>query len=96
MATSKKTRSKTNVVDEKSSEKQTNETSIDNVKDGENNENKPTDNEKNKVNDNNGDTEKPVCPSDNSGAYLEKSDCGPIRNNNKNATLPFSPADISK
>ena len=52
MATGKKTRSKTNVVDEKSSEKQTNETSIGNVKDAANNVNKPTDNEKNKVNDN--------------------------------------------
>ena len=93
MATTKKTRSKTNVVDEKSSEKQTNETTIDNVKDGANNENKPTDIEKSKVNDNN---EKPVCPSDNSGASLEKFDPVPVENKNKNETLQFSPADISK
>ena len=94
MATGKKTRSKTNVVDEKSSEKQTNKTSIDNVKDAA--KNKPTDNEKNKVNDNKGDTEKPVCPSDNSDAYLEKYDPVPVENKNKNTTLQFSPADISK
>ena len=96
MATGKKTRSKTNVVDEKSSEKQTNETSIGNVKDAANNENKPTDNEKNKVNDSNGDTEKPVSPSDNSDAYLEKSDPVPVEKKNENASPQFSPADISK